>query len=86
MITHFPKVDLNKFDGSDPTSWVDQLEHYFSFHAITYDILKLFIGVLYLDRECWKVMQWHNKDSLGFITWKQFVKALFSDFSRGTNI
>jgi hypothetical protein len=27
---HFLKVDLNKFDGSDPSRLVTQLEHYFS--------------------------------------------------------
>jgi hypothetical protein len=23
LIPHFPKVDINKFDGSDPTGWID---------------------------------------------------------------
>jgi hypothetical protein len=32
---HFPRdlrllqVDVTKFDGSDPTGWVTQMEHYF---------------------------------------------------------
>jgi hypothetical protein len=30
-----PRVDVNKFDGSDPTGWVTQMEHYFSLHGIT---------------------------------------------------
>jgi hypothetical protein len=25
-----PKVDVNKFNGSDPMGWVTQMEHYFS--------------------------------------------------------
>jgi hypothetical protein len=25
-----PRVDVTKFDGSDPTGWVTQMEHYFS--------------------------------------------------------
>jgi hypothetical protein len=53
LMPHLPKVDLNKFDGSNPTSWVDQMEHYFSLHAIADELLKLKIGVLYLDREHW---------------------------------
>jgi hypothetical protein len=36
-----PKVDVNKFDGLDPTSWVTQMEHYFSLHGITNDLMKL---------------------------------------------
>jgi hypothetical protein len=30
-----PKVDVNKFDGLDPTGWVTQMEHYFLLHGIT---------------------------------------------------
>jgi hypothetical protein len=42
---------VNKFDGSDPTSWVTQMEHYFSLHGITDDLAKLCYGVLHLDLE-----------------------------------
>jgi hypothetical protein len=27
-----PWVDVTKFDGSDPTGWVTQMEHYFSLY------------------------------------------------------
>jgi hypothetical protein len=36
-----PRVDMTKFDGSDPTSWVTQMEHYFSLYGITNDLAKL---------------------------------------------
>jgi hypothetical protein len=48
---HLPKVEVNKFDGSDPTGWVTQMEYYFSLHGIIDDLTKLHIGVLYLDLE-----------------------------------
>jgi hypothetical protein len=32
---YLSRVDVNKFDGSDPTSWVTQMEHYFSLYNIT---------------------------------------------------
>jgi len=32
-----PRVDVTKFDGSDPTSWVTQMEHYFSLYGIADD-------------------------------------------------
>ena len=35
------RVDVTKFDGSDPTSWVTQMEHYFSLYNITDDLAKL---------------------------------------------
>ena len=45
QITHMqyiiPGVDLNKFDGVDPTREVTQIEHYFSLHGIIDDLLKL---------------------------------------------
>jgi hypothetical protein len=36
-----PRVDGTKFDGSDPTGWVTQMEHYFSLYNITDDLAKL---------------------------------------------
>ena len=47
------RVDVTKFDGSDPTSWVTQMEHYFSLYGITEDMAKLRYGVLHLDQEHW---------------------------------
>jgi hypothetical protein len=38
---HLPRVDVTKFDGSDPTGWVTQMEHYFSLYNITDDLAKL---------------------------------------------
>jgi len=38
---HLPKVDVDKFDGSNSTGWVTQLEHYFSLYGITNDLMKL---------------------------------------------
>jgi hypothetical protein len=43
---------VNKFVGFDPIGWVTQMEHYFSLpNGITNDLMKLQLGVLYLDRE-----------------------------------
>jgi hypothetical protein len=47
-----PWVDVTKFDGSDRTGWVTQMEHYFSLYGITDDLAKLRYGVLHLDQEC----------------------------------
>jgi len=49
-----PRVEVNKFDGSDPMGWVTQMEHYFSLHGITDELDKLRYVVLYLDPECWQ--------------------------------
>ena len=49
-----PHVEVNKFDGSNPTGLVTQMEHYFSLHGITDELAKLLYAVLYLDPECWQ--------------------------------
>jgi hypothetical protein len=36
-----PHVDVTKFDGSDPTGWVTQMEHYFSLYGIIDELAKL---------------------------------------------
>jgi hypothetical protein len=36
-----PHVEVNKFDGSDPTIWVTQMENYFSLHGITDKLAKI---------------------------------------------
>jgi hypothetical protein len=51
---HLPRVDVTKFDGSDPTSWLTQMEHYFSLYNITDDLVKLWYGVLHLYQEHWQ--------------------------------
>ena len=40
-----PHVDVTKFDGSDPTGWVTQMEHYFSLYGIMDELAKLQYGV-----------------------------------------
>jgi hypothetical protein len=46
-----PQVDVNKFDGSDPTNWITQLEHYLFFYEITDELAKIRYGVLHLYQE-----------------------------------
>jgi hypothetical protein len=62
-----PRVDVTKFDGSDPTSWVTQMEHYFSLYGITDDLAKLRYGVLHLDQERWQWWQWRKTSRQGYI-------------------
>jgi hypothetical protein len=51
---HLLWVDVTKFDGSDPTGWVTQVEHYFSLYSIIDYLAKLQYGVLHLDQERWQ--------------------------------
>jgi hypothetical protein len=40
-MNRLPKVDMNKFNVSNPTRWVSQIEHYFSLQRIDDGQLKL---------------------------------------------
>ena len=61
------RVDVTKFDGSDPTGWVTQMEHYFSLYNITNDLAKLRYGVLHLDQERWQCWQWRKLPIKGIL-------------------
>jgi hypothetical protein len=79
------RVDVTKFDGSDPTSWVTQMEHYFSLYNIEYDLAKLRYGVLHLDQEHWQWWKWRKTSRQGYIAWTQFVAELYERFDTNTN-
>jgi hypothetical protein len=49
-----PCVDVTKFDGSNPTSLVTQMEHCFSLYGITDELSNLQYGVFHLDQEHWQ--------------------------------
>jgi hypothetical protein len=82
---HLPWVDVTKFDGSDPTGWVTQMEHYFSLYDIIDDLAKLRYGVLHLDQERWQWWQWRKTSRQGYIAWTQFVTELYERFDMDTN-
>jgi hypothetical protein len=82
---HLPRVDVTKFDGSDPTGWVTQMEHYFSLYGIIDDLSKLWYGFLHLDQERWQWWQWRKKSRQGYIAWTQFVTKLYERFDTNTN-
>jgi hypothetical protein len=73
---------MHKFDGSNLTGWVSQMEQYFSLHGIRDDETKLHVGVLYLDQERWQWWQWHKKCYPGLPNWTMFTKAVCVCFDR----
>jgi hypothetical protein len=78
-------VDVTKFDGLDPTSWVTQLEHYFSLYGITDDLAKIRYGVLHLDQESWQWWQCRKTSRQGYISWTHFVEDLYERFDTDTS-
>jgi hypothetical protein len=80
-----PRVDVTKFDCSDPTDWVTQMEHYFSLYNIKDDLAKLRYGVVHLNQEHWRWWQWRKTSRQGYIGWTQFVTELYERFDTDTN-
>jgi hypothetical protein len=78
-------VDVTKFDGSDPTGWVTQMEPYFSLYDITDDLAKLWYGVLHLYQERWQWWKWRKTYRQGYIAWTHFVAELYERFDNDTN-
>jgi hypothetical protein len=64
-----PRLDVKKFDRSDPTGWVTQMGHYISLHGITNDLAKLCYGFLHLDSEFLQWWQWHKRACQGYVAW-----------------
>ena len=78
-------MDVTKFDGSNPTSWVTQIKHYLSLYGITDELEKLWHGVLHLDQERWQWWQWRQNVRQGYVSWTHFVTELYECFDTDTN-
>jgi hypothetical protein len=45
---HFPKINMRKFDGKDPITWILQMEQFFDLHNVPHT-QKVRIASLYLE-------------------------------------
>jgi hypothetical protein len=45
-----PKIDMRKFNGNDPITWIFQMEHFFDIHQVPTS-QKVAIASLYLEPE-----------------------------------
>lgn len=46
-----PKLEMYKFDGSHPATWIAQMEQYFTLNYILDNATQLSVGIMYLDNE-----------------------------------
>lgn len=58
--TRPPKLNMYKFDGFHSTTWLAQMEQFFTLNHIRDDATQLSVGSMYLDNERWQWWQWHN--------------------------
>ena len=65
---HIPKIDMRKFDGKDPTTWILQMEQFFDLNNVQ-NTQKVRMGTLYLEPNQFVWHQWLCSRKQ-FITWE----------------
>ena len=68
-----PKIDMRKFDGKDPVTWILEMEQYFDLHNVK-NTQKVHIAYLYLEPNQFVWYQWifsRKKNSLRKFLWKK---------------
>ena len=73
-----PKIDMRKFDGKDPITWIFQMEQFFDIHQVP-NLQKVTIASLYLEPQQFVWYQWlceHKKNTI--ISWSIFTEELIA--------
>jgi hypothetical protein len=69
---HVPKIDMRKFDGKDPITWILQMEKFFDLHNVPHT-QKVRIASLYLEPNQFVWYRWiFSHKSL--VTWTIFTE------------
>jgi len=79
----FPKVDMRKFDGKDPLTWINQMENFFKIHQIPY-VQKVMMASLYLEPDQFIWYHWlctHRRKNGLTVTWSIFTEELQAQYS-----
>jgi hypothetical protein len=75
---HVPKIDMRKFDGKDPITWILQMEQFFDLHNVPHT-QKVRIASLYLEPNQFVWYLWLcSRKSL--VTWKIFTKEMIAHY------
>ena len=75
---HVPKIDMRKFDGKDPATWILQMEQFFDLKNLQ-NTQKVRMATLYLELNQFVWYQWlcaHKQ----FMTWVIFMEELMAHY------
>ena len=75
---HIPKIDMRKFDGKDPATWILQMEQFFDLNNVQ-NTQKVRIATLYLEPNQFVWYQWLCSRKQ-FITWAIFTEELIAHY------
>jgi hypothetical protein len=77
-INHIPKIDMRKFDGKNPITWILHMEQFFDLHNVPHT-QKVRIAFLYLEPNQFVWYRWIcSRKSL--VTWKIFMEEMIADY------
>ena len=75
---HVPKIDMRKFDGKDPATWILQMEQFFDLNNVQ-NTQKVRMATLYLEPNQFVWYQWLCSCK-PFITWAIFTEELVAHY------
>ena len=75
---HIPKIDMRKFDGKDPATWILQMEQFFDLNNVQ-NTQKVRIATLYLEPNQFVWYQWLCSRKQ-IITWEIFTEELTTHY------
>ena len=76
------KLDVPRFDGSDPTGWTFKITQFFEYHS-TPDQECLTIASFYIEGPALAWFQWMQRNAQ-LSSWSAFLHALHSRFASST--
>jgi len=75
---HFPKIDMRKFDGKKPITWILHMEQFFDLHNVSHT-QKLRIASLYLETDQFVWYRWLCSHK-SLITWKILMDEMIAHY------
>ena len=77
---HRLKLDVPRFDGSDPSGWVFKITQFFEYHA-TPEAKRLTVASFYMDGPALAWFQWMARNHQ-LTTWSGFLQAIEARFAQ----
>jgi hypothetical protein len=75
---HIPKIDMRKFDGKDPITWILQMEQFFDLHNVPHT-QKVRIASLYLEPNQFVWYRWLCSHK-SLVTWTIFTEEMIAHY------
>ena len=80
---HIPKIDMRKFDGKDPVTWILQMEQYFDLNNVK-NTQKVHVATLYLEQNTFAWYRWLCSRKKN-VTWSIFMEEMITHYEDTKN-